>query len=157
MKRLMDALELLLARDEIRNLLARYPIAFDERDWDTWETLWTYDVAFVVDGVPIEGLPAVRKFMMECLPLDYQSKHLCANPLIEVDPDGVSARAWTDVVWIGQDFLNQIVARYEDTLVKRDGRWLIARREERTIRYQPGPPPMSAAAQALSGDTMRKP
>lgn len=152
----MDTLELLLAREEIRNLLARYPIAFDNQDWDTWETLWTDDVAFVVDGVPIEGLPAVKKFMMECLPPDYRSKHFCANPLIEVDPDGTSARAWTDVVWIGQNFLNQIVGRYEDTLVKRDGRWLIARREEWSIRYQPGPPPMSAAAQELSGENMRQ-
>jgi hypothetical protein len=60
------------------------------------------------------------------------------------------------VVWIGQNFLNQIVGRYEDTLVKRDGRWLIARREEWSIRYQPGVPPMSAAAQELSGTNMRK-
>jgi hypothetical protein len=45
---------------------------------------------------------------------------------------------------------------YEDTLVKRNGRWLIARREEWSIRYQPGAPPMSAAAQELSGTNMRK-
>jgi uncharacterized protein (TIGR02246 family) len=151
----MNALDELIAREAIRDLIARYPIAFDDRDWSAWEALWTEDVVFVVDGVPIEGLPAVKEFMTQCLPPDYQSKHLCGQPVIEVAADGMSATARTDVVWIGADFSNQIVARYEDTLVKRDGRWLIARRDERSIPYRAGPPPMSAAARELSGAHMR--
>jgi len=152
----MEPLEELLAREAIRDLIARYPMAFDDRDWDAWEALWTADVVFVVDGVPIEGLPAVKAFMMECLPADYVSKHLCGPSVIEVAPDGRTATAKTDVVWIAANYNNQIVARYVDTLVNREGRWLISRREEYPVPYRPGPPPMSDAATELSGATMRK-
>ncbi len=152
----MNALDELIAKEAIRDLLARYPMAFDDRDWDAWEALWTDDVVWVVDGTPIEGLAAVREFMVGCLPQDYIAKHLCGPSVIELAPDGQSARARTDVVWIAANYDNQIVARYVDDLVKRDGRWLIARREEVPVRYRPGPPPMSQASLELSSPTMRK-
>jgi uncharacterized protein (TIGR02246 family) len=152
----MDALEELIAKEAIRDLLARYPMAFDDRDWDAWEALWTEDVVFVVDGTPIEGLAAVKEFMVGCLPPDYVSKHLCGPSVIDLAPDGLSARARTDVVWIAANYDNQIVARYVDDLVKRDGRWLIRRRDEIPVPYRPGPPPMSEAALDLSAPTMRK-
>jgi uncharacterized protein (TIGR02246 family) len=152
----MDPLEELLAKEAIRDLLARYPMAFDDRDWDAWEALWTKDLVFVVDGTPIEGLDAVREFMIACLPHDYVSKHLCGPSVIEIAPDGVHARARTDVVWIAANYENTIVARYVDELVKADGRWRIRRREEIPVPYRPGPPPMSQAAVELSAPTMRK-
>jgi uncharacterized protein (TIGR02246 family) len=152
----MDPLEELIAREAIRDLIARYPIAFDDRDWDAWEALWTEDLVWVVDGAAIEGLAAVKAFMVGCLPADYQSKHLCGPSVIEIGDDGLTAEAKTDVVWIAANYNNQIVARYVDTLVKRDGRWKISRREEWTVPYRPGPPPMSAESVELSGATMRK-
>jgi uncharacterized protein (TIGR02246 family) len=152
----MDPLEELIAKDAIRDVLATYPMAFDDRDWDTWEALWTDDVVFVIDGTPIEGLAALKEFTIGCLPDDYTSKHFCGPSLIKVAPDGLSAQARTDVVWIAANHDNQIVARYEDELVKRDGRWLIRRRNEVPIPYHPGPPPMSQAALDLSTPTMRR-
>ena len=152
----MDALEELLAREAIRDLLARYPMAFDDRDWEAWEALWTDDLVFVVDGVPIEGLAAVKEFMMACLPQDYISKHLCGPSVIELAPDGLSASAKTDVVWIAANYNNQIVARYVDTLVKTESGWRISRREEYPVPFRPGPPPMSDASLQLSSATMRK-
>ena len=151
----MEPLEELLAREAIRDLIARYPMAFDDRDWDAWEALWTQDVVFVVDGVPIEGLPAVKAFMIDCLPADYVSKHLCGPSVIEVAPDGLTATAKTDVVWIAANYDNQIVARYEDTLVKTEAGWRISRRDERVVPFRPGPPPMSPESVELSGATMR--
>jgi uncharacterized protein (TIGR02246 family) len=152
----MTELEALLAREAIRDVIARYTIAFDDHDWEAWERLWTDDVVFVVDGTPIEGLEALRAFMTTCLPDSDRSKHICGNPLIELGEDGLSATAKTDVVWIAQNFENTIVARYVDTFVKRSGRWLIARREEWPVPFRAGPPPMSTAAAQLSGATMRR-
>lgn len=146
----MDALQELLERERIRDLLARYPQAFDDRDWATWETLWTDDVTWWVDGTAIEGRPALREFMTACLPDDYQAKHLCGNPVIDLDEGGERAVARTDVVWIAQNHENTIVARYVDALVKRDGRWKIRRREEQAIPFRAGPPPMSPASRKLS-------
>jgi uncharacterized protein (TIGR02246 family) len=152
-----DALQELIDRERIRDLLARYPMAFDDRDWASWDELWTDDLVWVVDGAEIVGLPAVRQFMVECLPHDYGSKHLCGSPVIELGADGRTATARTDVVWIAQNYENTIVARYVDTLVKDGDRWRISRREEVIVPFRPGPPPMSEAAQAVSAATMRPP
>src|ERR1700722_6843195 len=89
------SIEDLLDREQIRDLLARYPMAFDDRDWAAWEELWTEDVVWVVDGAPIEGLDAVREFMTNCLPDEYGSKHLCGSPVIELADDRLSASALT--------------------------------------------------------------
>jgi uncharacterized protein (TIGR02246 family) len=148
-------LEELLAREAIRDLLARYPAAFDDQDWDAWETIWTDDVVWLVDGEPLEGLDAVRSFMQSCLPAGYQGKHMCSNPVIELAADGASATAKTDVVWIAQNFENTIVGRYVDTLVKSGDRWRISRRDEWTIKHRPGPPPVSEGVVELSGPNMR--
>lgn len=150
-------LQELLDREQIRDLLARYPMAYDDHDWAAWEELWTDDLVWLVEGQPIEGLDAVREFMQGCQPPDYRAKHLCGAPVIEIAEDGANARARTDVVWIAANYENTIVARYVDTLVKRDGRWRISRREEVVVPFRPGSPPMSDAALALSGPTMRPP
>ena len=151
----MDALERLVAIQEIRDLIARYAIHYDDKDWAAFATLWTEDAAFVANGVAFEGRGPMLDFLTTCLPDDYAGKHMNSPPLIELAPDGESATAWTDVVWIPQNFENAIVARYHDTLVRRDGRWLFARREETPLQYKPGPPPMSAASVGVSGATMR--
>jgi hypothetical protein len=77
--------------------------------------------------------------------------------VIELDDDGRSATARTDVVWIAQNYENTIVARYVDTLVKDGERWRIRRREEVVVPVRPGPPPMSEESKELSGATMRPP
>jgi uncharacterized protein (TIGR02246 family) len=148
-------LQELVDRERIRDLLARYPQAFDDRDWVGWDELWTDDLVWVVDGEEIVGLSEVRAFMQNCLPPDYGSKHLCGSPVIELSEDGRTATARTDVVWIAQNYENTIVARYVDTLVKHEDRWRISRREEVVVPFRPGPPPMSEDARALSGPTMR--
>jgi uncharacterized protein (TIGR02246 family) len=151
----MDALERLVALEEIRSLIQTYPIAFDDHNWDALAAIFTEDVAFVAPNLSFEGRDTVLEFMRTCLPEDYRSKHFCAPPLIELAPDGRSATARTDVVWIAGNFENTIVARYNDELVKQDGRWLIRRRAETVVPYKPGPPPQSDEALTASGDALR--
>jgi uncharacterized protein (TIGR02246 family) len=147
----------LVDRERIRDLIARYPQAFDDRDWAAWEAIWTEDVVWVVDGAEILGLPAVREFMVNCLPDDYASKHMCGIPVIELAADRQTAHARTDVVWIAQNYEHTIVARYVDDLVKVDGRWKIARRNEVVVPFKPGPPPMSEESKALSHRSLPAP
>jgi uncharacterized protein (TIGR02246 family) len=151
----MSDVDRLLSLEQIRALIATYAISFDDHDWDRFGQLWTEDAAFVVDGQAFEGREAMLEFLTTCLPDDYDGKHMNSPPLIELAPDGEHATADTDVVWIPQNFENAIVARYHDTFVRRDGRWLFARREETPLRYKPGPPPMSETAVGVSGATMR--
>jgi uncharacterized protein (TIGR02246 family) len=151
----MDALERLTARQEIADVIARYAIAYDDHDWEAFGELWTTDAAFVVNGAAFEGLPVMLRFLTTCLPDDYYGKHICAPSLIELGPDGTTATAQTDVLWIAQNFENSIIGRYDDTFVKRDGRWLFARREETSIPHRGGPPPYSETVVAVSGANMR--
>jgi uncharacterized protein (TIGR02246 family) len=152
----MDALERLSALQEIRDLITRYAIAYDDHDWDAFGRLWTEDAVFVANGTPFEGRGPMLEFLTTCLPDDYFGKHMNSPSLIELAPDGTTATAKTDVVWISQDFENTIVGRYDDTFVRRDGRWLFSRREESTVEFKPGSPPMSETAMAVSSATMKK-
>jgi uncharacterized protein (TIGR02246 family) len=151
----MNDFERLVAIEEIRALIARYAIYFDDKDWDAFSQLWTEDAAFVANGQAFEGREVMLEFLTTCLPDDYSGKHMNSPPLIEVAPDGESATAQTDVVWVAQNFDNQIVARYHDTLVRSEGRWLLRRREEEVVPFTPGTPPMSDAALSVSATTMR--
>lgn len=152
----MTAVERLLARAEIADLLVTYCLAFDDQNWDEFSTLWTDDASFQVEDHAFEGRSAVLDFLTTCLPEGYVSKHMISQPLIELADDGHTARARTDVVWIAANFTNAIVGRYEDEVVKQDGRWKFRSRRETPVPYRAGPAPMSDTAQSVSGGTMHQ-
>jgi uncharacterized protein (TIGR02246 family) len=152
----MNDVERLVAIEEIRALIARYAIYFDDKDWDAFSRLWTEDAAFVANGQAFEGREVMLEFLTTCLPDDYSGKHMNSPSLIEVAADGETATARTDVIWVAQNFENQIVARYRDTLAREGGRWLFRRREEEVLSFRSGPPPMSDAALRVSSTTMRQ-
>lgn len=152
----MEALERLVAIQEIRDQIARYAIFFDDKNWEGFGELWADDAAFVGPDMSFEGKRAVLDFLTTCLPGDYTGKHMNAPPLVELLESG-RARARTDVVWITMDFENRIVARYDDILRLVDGRWLFERRTEIVVPYREGEPPMSDTAMAVSSATMRPP
>ena len=150
----MDALERLVAIQEIRDQIARYAILFDDKNWDEFAELWAEDAVWEGPGMVFEGRTELMRFLSTCLPADYNGKHMNSPPLIDLSgPE--RARARTDVVWITHDFANQIVARYDDVFKRVDGRWVFERRTEIVVPYKEGPPPMSDTAIALSGETMR--
>jgi hypothetical protein len=150
----MDALERLVAIQEIRDQIARYAIFFDDKNWDDFAVLWADDAAFAGPDISFEGKEAVLDFLTTCLPADYNGKHMNSPALIELIDD-THARARTDVVWITMDFENRIVARYDDSFRLVDGRWLFERRTEVVVPFRAGEPPMSETAMAVSSATMR--
>jgi hypothetical protein len=151
----MDALERLVAIQEIRDQIARYAIWYDDKNWEDFATLWADEAAFVVEDTAFEGKEGLLAFLTTCLPDGYTGKHMNSPPLVEVAEDGQTARARTDVVWISQDFQNRIVGRYDDVFVRRGGRWLFLRRVEHPVSHTPGDPPMSQTALSVSAATMR--
>jgi uncharacterized protein (TIGR02246 family) len=150
----VDALERLVAIQEIRDQIARYAIWFDDKNWDDFAGLWADDASFAGPGMAFEGKQAVLEFLTSCLPTDYNGKQRNATaPTERTAPS--RARARTDVVWITMDFENQIVARYDDIFKLLDGQWLFESRTEVVVPYRAGGPPMSDAAMAVSSTTMR--
>ena len=88
----MDAVERLVALQEIRDLIARYAIHYDDKDWDAFAKLWAEDAAFVANGIAFEGEKPMLEFLTTCLPDDYSGKHMNSPPLIEIGPDGDDRR-----------------------------------------------------------------
>lgn len=153
----MDAVERLVAIQEIEELITRCCMLCDDRDWVTFATLWTEDAEFGFEGSStFQGRQTVVDFVVTGLPDDYVGKHICSRSLIDLGPDGATAEAKTDVVWIAANFENTIVSRYNDSLVKRDGRWLFRRRYETPLTFVAGPPPMSAALESACETTVRR-
>jgi uncharacterized protein (TIGR02246 family) len=151
----MDDLARLVAIQDIRDLISRYALLFDDKNWGAFSELWADDAVWAVrDGMAFEGKEALMEFLSTCLPDGYSGKHMNSPPLVVVAEDGETATAQTDVVWVSQDFENRIVARYVDEFAKYDGRWLFKRRVEEPIPHIPGPPPMSDTAIQLSQATM---
>ena len=149
----MDALENLIAQQEIRDLSARYAMFLDDHDWDALAQLWTEDAAWSIGDTVFGGRGAVMGFLSGCLSADYFAKHINGQSLIEVNQDGVTATGRTDVLWLAQNFETQVMARYVDTYVKAGGRWLFKHRQEVGVAYRPGP--VSSGPMAIGGPTMR--
>ena len=53
----MDALERLVAIQNIRDQIARYAIWFDDKNWDAFATLWADDAVFEGNGMVFRGAP----------------------------------------------------------------------------------------------------
>ena len=151
----MDDLGRLVAVQDISDLIGRYCMFFDDEDWAALDELWTDDAAFVVEDRAFEGRTVLMDFLSTCLPAGYRTKHMISRPVVELGPDGTSATARTDVVWIAANFENTIVGRYNDQLVKTDTGWKFLRRVETPVQFIPGPPPMSETANDVSSATMR--
>ncbi|HEY7628612.1 MAG TPA: nuclear transport factor 2 family protein [Ilumatobacteraceae bacterium] len=151
----MTPVERLVEVTAISDLIGRYCMLFDDQDWAGLAEIWTEDAAFVVEETAFEPRDALLAFLSTCLPPGYQSKHMISPPVIDLSPDGLRARASTDVVWIAGNFENTIVARYNDELVRTESGWRIRRRVEIPMQYTPGPPPMSDSATGVSAPTMR--
>lgn len=130
----------LLARECIRDTVARYNHAGDAGRFDTMVECFTADGQLVVvgDGEPHRGHRALRAFFSgvgDAAPGFTHLRHCVTNLLIEIaDPSEAVARSYFQVITdIGLDHWG----RYHDRFVPVDDRWLLARRSVKTDGYAP--------------------
>jgi uncharacterized protein (TIGR02246 family) len=115
--------------EAIRRTLALYCQLCDDGRFEEWAELYTDDATFTVMGRTHEGRDAIRRFIEAGQPPERRGKHVCANPLIEVDGD--RATAATDYVFVARDAERLVVTsagRYHDRLVRDGDRWRFAER-----------------------------
>lgn len=124
-------LQRLVDRAAIQDLLARYAHCVDRRDIEGVVACFTPDAAYrgsLGEGTIQDALTALRDRMER-----YESTmHLLGNQLIEIDGD----RARSETYAIAHHCINNngdrrnlaVGVRYEDELIRRDGRWLICSR-----------------------------
>jgi ketosteroid isomerase-like protein len=111
----------------------------DAGDTDGIMALYTPDAVLEVPGMGVyEGADVIRARFDEWKPRGLQ-RHMPVNVVIS-DWSPAEARATTDVVFLAQGDVGwavQIVARYHDVFRPVDGKWLLRRRADEYIGWQP--------------------
>jgi ketosteroid isomerase-like protein len=111
----------------------------DAGNTDGIMALYTPDAVLEVPGMGVyEGADVIRAAWDDWKPKGLQ-RHMPVNIVI-TDWDDEEARATTDVVFLAQGeggWSVQIVARYHDVFRPVDGKWLISRRADEYIGWQP--------------------
>jgi hypothetical protein len=88
------ALTELADRLAIQDLIARYPIAVDGRDWDALDDLFTDDarIDFTAFGGPAGDLASIKVFLRDALGGFRRTQHMMGLPAITLSGDRATAR-----------------------------------------------------------------
>jgi hypothetical protein len=137
-----DLLQRLNDRDEIEELVALYVHALDTLDADAYASVFTEDAVYETPMGIYEGRAAIRRIVTDLQenraraeaagtpPLDLY--HVMSNSSIElIDADEARHKSYAQTVSArdGGQFVVGFMGRYEDVIVKRDGRWQILSRK----------------------------
>jgi ketosteroid isomerase-like protein len=134
----------------IEQVWAKYAQALDTADPEAYASLFTPDAYLEVDGKPYKGREAIqglirdmrKRLGIEQLPADARGRrfgpirHILSNLIVDVQGDRATSESyWTEIITSGKD--NRGIGkppsvlkmgRYEDELVKLNGKWLYSRR-----------------------------
>lgn len=137
-----DTLRELQDRAEIQELVARYITAVDTLDADGYANVFTEDAVYDVTGTVYEGRAAIRAIVTDMQAARERNEaagtstiplyHVMSNHSIEiVDADEARHTSYAQTVRQGENgqFVVGFMGRYEDVIVKRDGRWQILNRK----------------------------
>src|SRR5688572_6064496 len=134
-------------REQILELMTAYGSTLDGRDFAAFGRLFAEDATYVSGGAPTKGRTAIQSMLEKIITsnpsnLPPPNFHLFFNPSIRIDGDRATARSRG--AYIAPDLATKTAqmvffVSYEDTLVRRDGRWLF---QQRVVRG--GIPPAPA-------------
>lgn len=128
-----ERLDIVESELALRRLVAEYCHGADKRDLARFLAVWTPDARWVLgDDVEMRGHDAIRA-VVERQWLAYRSyHHLTSNLVVEIDGDRATGECDVAVTvqlrsgrWIRGG------GTYRDEFERRDGTWLIARRDAR--------------------------
>jgi uncharacterized protein (TIGR02246 family) len=114
----------------IAEVLARYCHLLDQGRWDEFRTLFTDDCRLdfgQVMGV-WEGAEQIRAFTEQLASIGVFMRHYTTNVVLAGDGERARAESYVLAITGPSGSRLQSTGRYEDELVKRDGRWLIRAR-----------------------------
>lgn len=116
--------------EAIRNAMAIYAHAVDDRDYSRLEAIFDGETVYVLTSRTCHGVNEAVDALGAALSDHPRDRHLVTNVRIEVD--GKAARASSDWYLVAPtDGAWEIVAagRYRDELEYKDHRWVFSRRE----------------------------
>jgi 3-phenylpropionate/cinnamic acid dioxygenase small subunit len=131
------SLEEISDRIEIDDLLIRYTVAIDKKDWELLDTVYTPDakIDYTTSGGIKGEYPEVRAWLAKALAPFTMTQHLISNSSVNIDGDTATARTMvfnpmgTDDGEGGLK-LFYVGGWYDDKLVRTDDGWRIAERFE---------------------------
>ncbi len=137
---LAERIAQLEAREEIRELVARYGMAVDDRDVEGLADMFTSDAKFgQADGtVANQGREAVIEFYTERMAAFGATYHYPHSHVIELDPDRPGratgmVNAHAELALDGRTLVTAL--RYFDEYRVEDGRWRFVERKVAMIYY----------------------
>jgi len=127
-------------RAAIQNLVVKYTLALDTLDADMYAAVFAEDAEFTFGGRTYKGRAEIRKIVTDLkerraatqtadAPKSY---HALSNTYIELvnDHEARHRSYWQTITGPSSGpFTVGGMGRYEDTLVKRNGEWLIQKRQ----------------------------
>ena len=118
--------------EEIRTLLLEYGRSLDARDFAVYSHLFAKDGEWAGGMGTVQGPAAIQAFMEKNIGATNPSHnyHLLSNFVIDVQGDKATAWSRWQFVVAGPDNKPAIAqsGRYDDTLVRENGRWKFQRR-----------------------------
>jgi uncharacterized protein (TIGR02246 family) len=136
------AVQKLLDRAEIEEVVARYVHALDTHDADAYESVFAADAVYETPIATYRGRAAIRKIVTDLQASRARNEaegkpsprlyHVMANSSIEIlDATHARHQSYAQTVRAAENgqFVVGFMGRYEDVLVKRDGRWVIQTRK----------------------------
>ncbi len=131
------SLEEISDRIQINDLLTRYTVAIDTKDWKLLDTCFTPDaqVDYTTSGGIRGAYPEVRKWLEKALAAFSMTQHFISNSTVEIDGDKATARTYVinPMGFPKEDgslHIFTVGAYYNDKLVCTDEGWRIAERFE---------------------------
>ncbi len=140
----MSTIAALQNESEIRRLIAAYCHHYDDQRAVDFAALFAEDAMFTVFGTSRHGRQEIHDHIGTQQPGMPPGQHVTYNSVIEVSADNLTARAWTDFLYmkkIDDGFSITNAGRYHDRLVHESDRWRFA---SRTIVFLGDPVPDGA-------------
>src|SRR5262245_146703 len=145
-RQIAERLQRIEDTQEIERLLLNYGRHLDARDFKAYSLLFAKDGVWSGGMGTVQGPAAIQSFMEKAIPGPnaVHNYHLLSNFVIDVHGD--TATAWSRWQCVGPGPNNTAVVdqagRYDDTLVREDGRWKFKRRVASNDIPPSGPPPV---------------
>jgi uncharacterized protein (TIGR02246 family) len=115
----------------IRERIETYSHAVFIHDADLWISNWAEDGVWQLPsiGIDISGRTNIRAAWEQAMGGFALAGFFAVPGSIEVDGDTATARSYTqEILVLKEGGLRKVVGAYDDTLVKRDRKWLFLRR-----------------------------
>lgn len=125
----MTELEILVEKQKIHELCARYTLTLDRHDIEGWANCFTEEAVFEFGDRALRGREKIAEYGQ--VHKELASRHLNTSLLFEVDSSGERATGQsTTVVTFAtrQGCKVAFLGRYDDEVRKIDGSWLFSRR-----------------------------